>query len=356
MSVNAFYDAFGAAQNALGDPRGDAERRRRQEMQDAMAQQQFQMQRQQFEAQAEAQRRAQETARIQAEANRAQYGGLVRPRPAMPTQAQQMAPQGQMQPMQPSMVGGAPIAPQEPDIDPVSGKTIDRQVVQGMQQPKFSQSEALQQRMQYLAEQNRWDLVGEIAPLYQQALADERKASLAEEDQGYQLYRETLQQIGAWATSIIPDLENIDPKSNWQPQIMASVRSLAQNLNRMGLDGNVILQQVTIDPGETPQSVAQELREIAATAFSEDAAKRFFSKPDIVNTGREQVQVGGAGDVLNRFTIGIPQETIFKENQANARNAADNITSERNSRRSAGSDATKPPTGYVLNPPPVGGR
>lgn len=339
------FAAYGETQDRIANNRMNEQR-------NAMQMDQYRMQQQEAQARLEAQRKAEETARIQAMGDREAYSGLVRPRSPMSAQGSQMASQGQMRPMAP-MTGGAPVEAQQPEVDPATGKTIDFNLVQGERQPQFKQSESLQRVMQLYADKDRWDLVGQIAPKYQDALKAERQAGLDEEQEGYTLYKETMKQVGSWATSIIPRLEKIDPKSNWQPQVMASVQSLAENLNRMGLDGNVILQQVKIDPADTPQSIAQELRDIAATAFSEDAAKRFFSKPDIVNIGREQLQVGGAGDVLNRFDVTVSPNTQAtvgatirgQDISATTQRRGQNMTDARADR----TERTNLPPGFILN-------
>ena len=323
------------------------------EQRNAMDMDRFKMQQAEMQAQADARRRAEETAALQGRGAQARYSGMFpNSQPAMPAQAPQMAAQGQAQLMTP-MQGGAPIETRQPEIDPATGKPIDLAVVRDMQQQQLKQSDGIKREMEVYAQQGRWDLVGQIAPMYDQAVAAERKAGLNEEQQGYTLYKETMKQVGSWATSIIPRLEKIDPKSNWQPQVMASVQSLAENLNRMGLDGNVILQQVKIDPTDTPQSIAQELRDVAATAFSEDAAKRFFAKPDIVNTGREQLQVGGAGDVLNRFDVTVSPNTSAQvgatirgqDIRAATTRRGQNMTDNRSIR----SQQTNLPAGFILN-------
>lgn len=293
------------------------------EQRNALDMDRVRMQQAEMQAQAEARRRAEETAALQRQGAQARYGGMF-PN-AMPAQAPQMTTQGQA-PAMPPMQGGAPIEPSQPEIDAATGKPIDLAIVQGQQQEQLKQSDGIKREMEVYAQQGRWDLVDRIAPMYEQAVAAERKADLDKENEGYTLYKNTLEQVGSWATSVIPRLERMNPQSNWRPEIMASVQNLAENLNRMGLDGNVILQQVNIDPNDTPQSIAQELRDIAATAFSEDAAKRFFSKPDIVNTGRQQIQVGGGGDILNRFEVSVSPETIYKERAATGRSRAANAT------------------------------
>jgi hypothetical protein len=116
MSVNAFYDAFGATQNALGDPRGDAERRRQQEMQNAMAQRQMQMREFQFGQEQQEAQRAEAERQAQMARARAQMqfrGGSMYPG-QQPQQAAPAAP----------MTGGAPIeqAQGEAFVDPATGQ------------------------------------------------------------------------------------------------------------------------------------------------------------------------------------------------------------------------------------------
>jgi hypothetical protein len=116
MSVNAFYDAYGATQNALGDPRGDAEKRRQQDIENALVQRQtemkaFELSKAQQEAQrAEAERQAQ-MARARAQMNF--RGGSMYPG-QQPQQAAPVAP----------MTGGAPIeqAQGQAFVDPATGQ------------------------------------------------------------------------------------------------------------------------------------------------------------------------------------------------------------------------------------------
>ena len=138
MSVNAFYDAYGATQNALGDPRGDAERRRQQEMQNAMQQRQMQMREIQFEqTQAEAQRAEAERQLLAArEGSRAKFIRETMFPNRIPAQAQnqvlsnvqsQLSERPSMaMPMAASapMTGGAPIeqAQGQAFIDPATGQ------------------------------------------------------------------------------------------------------------------------------------------------------------------------------------------------------------------------------------------
>jgi hypothetical protein len=57
MSVNAFFNAFNATQNALGDPRGDARKREQEDMKNAMLQREMQMKEYDYsQKQSEAQR------------------------------------------------------------------------------------------------------------------------------------------------------------------------------------------------------------------------------------------------------------------------------------------------------------
>lgn len=129
MSVNAFFNAFNATQNALGDPRGDARRRQQEDMQNAMLQREMQMKEYDFSQKQDAYKAQQaEAARIAA-ADRARFQFRTQRGYGQPQQAPQMAPQPQMQPMQ----GGAPIEPQAQAIDQASGRPVEQVTVTASQ-------------------------------------------------------------------------------------------------------------------------------------------------------------------------------------------------------------------------------
>jgi hypothetical protein len=136
MSVNAFYDAYGATQNALGDPRGDAERRRQQEMQNAMQQRQMQMREFQFgQEQKEAQRAERERQLLATRGT--SRAGFIRDAmfpnrtpaqgnsvlPSVLGQLSEQAPQGQAAPVMP-MTGGAPMMGGAPLNQPTQGEAF----------------------------------------------------------------------------------------------------------------------------------------------------------------------------------------------------------------------------------------
>lgn len=313
------------------------------DQQNAMQMEQFRMQQQEAQARMEAKRRAEETAALQSRGAQARYGDMFQ--------------NGQpMQSLQPAMPApSSRIMAQQPEIDTATGRPIDLAIVQGQNRQTPSKSEAIRREMEVYAQANRWDLVGQLAPMFDEAVKSERDAGLAEEQQGYDLNTKTYEGIAQWAVLAMPQIARIPNEPGWDRQVMAMVQDAAARLNRMGLDGNLLLQEAKIQPGDTPQSIAAELDQLISQMGGPDAIKSRFSTSQ-VNAGDRIVTRTDAGSIVGTDMVGIDPADIFKERQANARNAADNATSERNSRRSAGSDATKPPTGYVLNPPPVGGR
>ena len=174
---------------------------------------------------------------------------------------------------------------QAPQMAP-DGQQVDQVVVIGQQDKSPSLADELEAQARFYAQQRRWDLVDEIVPQIDAARKAERDAALAEEESGYKLQSETLDRIAAWATSAVPQIEALEGRQGWENQVNAMVRNLAANLNQMGLDGNAIIQQAKIDPGDTPRSIANELRQIIALANQEAATKNFylpFERQDLGN-------------------------------------------------------------------------
>ena len=138
MSVNAFYDAYGATQNALGDPRGDAERRRQQEMQNAMQQRQMQMREFEFG----------QTQQEAARAEQARQAQMARQRAQMQFRGGSMYPSQQPQQAAPAspMMGGAPIEQVQGQafVDPATGQEGASYTATAMQRgPAPTQEEEL---------------------------------------------------------------------------------------------------------------------------------------------------------------------------------------------------------------------
>jgi hypothetical protein len=123
MSVNAFYDAFNATQNALGDPRGDARKREQENIKNAMLQREMDMK------QREMQIKEYEFGQTQAEAQRAEaarQAQMARARAQMNFRGGSMYPGQQPQQAAPAspMTGGAPIeqAQGQAFVDPATGQ------------------------------------------------------------------------------------------------------------------------------------------------------------------------------------------------------------------------------------------
>ena len=172
MSVNAFYSAYNATQNALGDPRGDARKREEEDMRNAMLQRQMQMKEYEFsQAQAEAQRaerqRQLEEARIN---NRAKFigGGMYgNNAPAMTRPA-----------MANPSVGGAPVTPMaqgESFVDPATGQEGSSYTATAQSRgPMASQEDLMDFEMK-----DAWDR-GDLG--YFDTLAKARRESMSAEE------------------------------------------------------------------------------------------------------------------------------------------------------------------------------
>lgn len=280
------------------------------EQRNALEMDRFKMQQAEMQAQAEARRRAEQTAALQGRGAQARYGAMFPSnRPAMPAQAPQMAPQGQAQPMPPMQQGGAPIEPMQPEIDQATGKPIDRLVVQDQQRQRFVQSEGIKREMDFYAQEGRWDLVSQLAPMFEQAVDAERKAATAEEQQGYDLNSKTYEGIAQWAVLAMPQIAQIPNAPGWDRQVMSMVQDAAQRLNRMGLDGNLLLQEAQIQPGDTPQSIAAELDQLISQMGGADAIKSRFNTRT-VDAGNRQLTVTDAGSLVRNDAVGVSPNTV----------------------------------------------
>lgn len=172
MSVNAFFNAFNATQNALGDPRGDARRRQQEDMQNAMLQREMQMKEYDFsQKQSEAQRaerqRQLEEARIN---SRAKFvgGGMYGDGAPVPVQPMRQAPS----------VGGAPVTPMaqgESFVDPATGQEGSSYTATAQSRgPMANQEELMDFEMK-----DAWDR-GDLG--YFDTLAKARRQSMSAEE------------------------------------------------------------------------------------------------------------------------------------------------------------------------------
>ena len=272
------------------DPFGSFMESRNAFAQMAAQKQQQDMQRQEFEL------RQREAADRQAELNRqreteairnqglgvrysARFGvnpppQAMRPPVPMPMNAPAPMP-SQPVPLQAPQPERPPMLEQAPQMAP-DGQQVDRVVVTGQQDKSPSLADELEAQARFYAQQGRWDLVDQVAPQIDAARKAEQEAALAEEESGYKRYKETLDFISGWATEAVPQIEALEGQPNWQGRLTAMVQGLASDLNRMGLDGQAIMEQARIDPGETPMSIAQELRLRIAQANRESSVKRFY--------------------------------------------------------------------------------
>jgi hypothetical protein len=196
MSVNAFYDAYGATQNALGDPRGDARKREQEDMKNAMLQRQMQMKEFEFgQTQAEAQR-AERQRQLEAarKANRARIIGesLYQNRqpqqadpilPSVLNQLSEQAPQMQAAPASP-MTGGAPMTSGAPIeqaqgqafTDPATGKEGASYTATAMSRgPMLTEDEILELEARDAYKNGDFDYFDDRITLRRQKMTEEEK-------------------------------------------------------------------------------------------------------------------------------------------------------------------------------------
>jgi hypothetical protein len=95
----------------------------------------------------------------------------------------------------------------------------------------------------------------------------------------------------------------------WEGRITKAVQDLAADMNRRGLDGQYILQQSTIDPGETPQSIAQDLDRIIGQMGGADAIKSRFNTNQ-VNAGDRFITRTNSGAIVGVDQVNVSPNTI----------------------------------------------
>jgi len=327
MSVNAFYDAFGATQNALGDPRGDAERRRQQEMQNAMQQRQMQMREFQFgQEQQEAQRAEQERQRV-ARTNQwlfEQRTKGAKPRPAMgapsmPMVNPQMAAQGQAAPM---AIGGAPIAPQAQAVDPASGRQVEQVTVTGTQRmPVPPQEDVNMAIMRRAYDANDVTTFNEYFDIVRANMSEQEKAARQqiaviagelENEPDENLANAVIQAMQQF--NIDPDTTNIDEYLDDPPRLRRAI-ALERALG-------------------APQKSAEANVDVMAYGRKQQLEKQYGPLIE-VDGGDKIYLVDGNNRVVDTIVKGISAETRFKEGAATGRNNNDNATSAANSKRAA---------------------
>jgi hypothetical protein len=352
MSVNAFYDAYSGVQNALGDPRGDARKREQEDMKNAMLQREMdmkqrQMQMREFEfgqKEQEAQRAEAERQLLAARARRdweaRNYGGNRQPDmganptpPPMPMANPQMAAQGQGAAMTPMAVGGAPIAPQAPVIDPVSGREVEQVTVTGTpRMQKMDEGSYKQRLLKAAIEAGDIPEANRIHSEIQMGMSEqERMGRLQLASEASRIIELPTHEQRARAALAAMEQYNIDPAETQIDDYVNDPQMLVFALSNI------------LDGGSLEDAIKGNL---AVNKFRrEQMAEQEFAPVSPLNLGNQQLLYGGTGNEVGRFNVGIPQETIYKERQANARNTADNITSDRNSKRSASGGGA--PTGAV---------
>jgi hypothetical protein len=177
MSVNAFYNAFNATQNALGDPRGDAERRKQQEMQNAMAQRQMQMREFEFGQKEQEAQRAEQARQMEArrKANRARIIGESLYPNQQPEQATPAAPMTGGVPM----TGGAPLnqaVQGQSFVDDATGKEGASYTATAMSRgPMLTEDEILELEARDAFQSGDFDYFDDRINLRRQKMTEEEK-------------------------------------------------------------------------------------------------------------------------------------------------------------------------------------
>jgi hypothetical protein len=321
MSINAFYDAYSATQNALGDPRGDAERRRQQEMQNAMQQRQMQMREFEFgQTQAEAQR-AEQARQAQMARQRAQMqfrGGSMYPS-QQPQQAAPVAP----------MTGGAPIeqAQGQAFVDPATGQEGASYTATAMQRgPAPTQEEELDFLMRDAY--NRSDETGfnQYFDQRRQNMSAEEKAGRQQiavvagqilrlpADQRAQAVMQALQQFG-----VDPSTTKIDDYINNPAQLEQALRfEMVMGSFDKAAEENIRVQ------GTFDQFRPFERQDLGGSIASFDPRTGAFGQgpkvtvsPNTVATTATQLQLARMNNAARQRIAKIQANTTMSEGEKN---------------------------------------
>ena len=353
MSLNAFYSAYGNTQNALGDPRGDARKREQEDMRNAMLQREMQMKEFDFrQRQSEAQRAEQQRqlladrARRELEArlnngNRQPATGASPVLPPMPAAGPQMDAQAQAAPMAPMNVGGAPIQPQAPLIDPATGREIDQVTVTGTQpMARMDQGDYRKRLLKLALDAGDTEEAIRVHSEIQAGMSDQERMGR--------------QQLAAAAGRIIE-----------LPTHEQRVRA-----------AQAAMEQYNIDPAETqiddyfndPEMLVLALSNVLDDGSIEDAikgnlavnkfrreqmAEQEFAPVSALNLGNEQLLYGGTGDVVGRFGVGVsPNTTVTAGVQRRGQDISAATTrrgQNMTDNRAIRSQQTNLPAGFILN-------
>lgn len=342
--MNAFFDAYKDTQNALGDPRGDARKREQEDMKNAMLQREMQMKELKFgQEQSEAQRAEQQRQLLAARARREwearNYGGNRQPAmganpvpPPMPAAGPQMDAQGQGAAMAPMNVGGAPVEPQAPVIDPATGREIDQVTVTGTQPMARMDQGDYRKRLLKLAldaddieEANRIHSEIQAGMSEQERMGRQQLAAAAGRIIELPTHEQRVRaaQMAMQQYNISPEETNIDDHFNDPEMLMIAL-------------GGVL------DDGSLQDAIKGNL---AVNEFRrKQMAEQEFAPASALNLGNRQMLYGGRGETLGSFNVGIPQETIFKEREATGRTRISN----------AGGSSGGPAFSGPIPPPPPG--
>lgn len=311
MSVNAFFDAYSGVQNALGDPRGDAERRRQQEIQNAMQQRQMQMREFEFSQQQQEAQRAAAARQLDATKNQWLFeartkGAKPRPTmgaPLMPMASPQIAAQGQAAPM---AVSGAPIVPQAPAVDPATGRQIEQVTVTGTQRmPVPPQEDVNMAIMRRAWDENNTAIFNEYFDIVRSNMSEQEKAAR--------------QQIAV----IAGELEN-EPDENLANAVVQAMQQFnidpdTTNIDEYLDDPSRLRRAIALERAlGAPQKSAEANVDVMAYGRKQQLEKQFGPLIE-VDGGDKIYLVDGNNKVVSSFVKGVSAETRFKEGAATGR-------------------------------------
>lgn len=325
MSVNAFFDAYSGVQNALGDPRAEAQKRREQELIMQQRQQQvragdYDFQRKQEEDQRQAQARQMQEAR--AKSRFGFVGNSMYPN-ARPMGGQSFEPNMATQ--------GRPIVQQQDDgkmqgqsfVDPATGREGASYTATAQGRGPMPNGE---EEMDYLIRDayQRNDVKGF------NSLIDQRRSTMSKQEKvGRQKLAVAADQISRLQTHE----ERVD-----------AVKQVMRNLG-------VSPEDTTIDDYfNNPQALMRELSLVSALGDPGESVKQMteqqYAPAQALDLGNRKVLYGGQGDTIQNFNVGVnPTQARGQNISAATARRGQNMTDNRAMR----SQQTNLPAGFVLN-------
>jgi hypothetical protein len=197
-------------------------------------------------------------------------------------------------------------APQPAD-DGFQGETVTVQGARQMRPP--SQRQMLEAQFQAAQQAGDWEEVQRLGGELTGLVTTERTQQQTQA-------KATYDAIGSWAFGAMDALNRVPPQMRqdqaaWGPIITRQAAALADRMDDMGLDGDIVRSQVRIDPGETFEQVMGELQQMAEMAFADEAGQQRFEPVRPVDLGNRTALLGGTGQVQGYLQQGANPEAVL---------------------------------------------